>query len=304
MRERSVTVISTVDGCRRHERRRADPRRHRPRTSCATWCARPTRRRARAARPTTPRRWSPTTTTTTTGQATRPRPTSRVFDAFAADLGRGVRHVGQGRPTAVRLRRAPHDLDLSSARRPGCGAASTSRTAASRSTASRPTTRRAPTPTSTPTTSPTWTRPRSPTADAAAGLVATAHRPAGRPVRDDPAARPDGRPDAVRLLSASARDAAEGRSVFSAANGATRIGEKLSPHPAAAVLRSVLPRVWSARRSRSSSRPDGACYSVFDNGFPTGPTDWVADGTLTNLIAQPGLRGAATGSSRTRRSRT
>ena len=26
-------------------------------------------------------------------------------------------------------------------------------------------------------------------------------------------------------------------------------------------------------------------YSVFDNGYPNAPTDWIADGKLANLIS-------------------
>ena len=115
-----------------------------------------------------------------------------------------------------------------------------------------------------------------------------AHRidlPAGRYETIMPPGPPSAT-DALRVLvGASARDAAEGRSVFSAANGATRVGEKLSPLPlrlysdpsapgsgVRAVLDRRVVRVGvSTRSSTTASR--------------TGPTDWVTDGKLTNLIA-------------------
>ena len=49
--------------------------------------------------------------------------------------------------------------------------------------------------------------------------------------------------------SAGAKDAAEGRTVFSKAGGGTRIGERLSAQPADAVQRPAGGRAWSARRS-------------------------------------------------------
>ena len=88
-------------------------------------------------------------------------------------------------------------------------------------------------------------------------------------------------------LSASARDAAEGRSVFSAANGATRVGEKLSPLPLRLYSDPSYPGLECAPFSIVESSGWGV-YSVFDNGFPTGPTDWVTDGRLSNLIANRG----------------
>jgi predicted Zn-dependent protease len=88
-------------------------------------------------------------------------------------------------------------------------------------------------------------------------------------------------------LSASARDAMEGRSVFSAANGATRIGEALSPHPLRLYSDPSYPGMECSPFSIVEASGWGV-FSVFDNGFPTGATDWMSDGKLTNLIANRG----------------
>ncbi|WP_230881861.1 metallopeptidase TldD-related protein [Planomonospora sp. ID91781] len=82
--------------------------------------------------------------------------------------------------------------------------------------------------------------------------------------------------------TAGARDAFEGRTVFSRPGGGTRVGEtlaslpvRLRSDPAAAGLESA-PFVVAHASSRQSS--------VFDNGLPLAPTDWIADGALANLI--------------------
>ncbi|GAA3447302.1 peptidase [Planomonospora venezuelensis] len=82
--------------------------------------------------------------------------------------------------------------------------------------------------------------------------------------------------------TAGARDALEGRTVFSKPGGGTRVGERLSSvplrlysDPAAAGIASA-PFVVAHASSRQSS--------VFDNGLPLAPTDWIADGTLARLV--------------------
>jgi predicted Zn-dependent protease len=82
--------------------------------------------------------------------------------------------------------------------------------------------------------------------------------------------------------SASARDAFDGRSVFSRPGGGTRVGDKLSTKnvrlfsdPALAGLE-CSPFVVAPRST--------AELSVFDNGLPVGPTDWLRDGELTSLM--------------------
>ncbi|MFG2246521.1 metallopeptidase TldD-related protein [Spirillospora sp. NPDC048823] len=81
--------------------------------------------------------------------------------------------------------------------------------------------------------------------------------------------------------SAGAQDAQDGRTVFSAPGGGTRVGEKLaslpvtlSSDPAAAGLECA-PFVVAHASGRESS--------VFDNGLALGATDWISDGTLTSL---------------------
>ncbi|TYB41636.1 metallopeptidase TldD-related protein [Actinomadura chibensis] len=81
--------------------------------------------------------------------------------------------------------------------------------------------------------------------------------------------------------SAGAQDAQDGRTVFSAPGGGTRVGAKLaslpvtlSSDPAAPGLECA-PFVIAHASSRESS--------VFDNGLALGRTDWIADGALTAL---------------------
>jgi predicted Zn-dependent protease len=82
--------------------------------------------------------------------------------------------------------------------------------------------------------------------------------------------------------SAGARDADEGRSVFSKPGGGTRVGDQLATRPLrlwsdpnAAGLESI-PFVAVTASTGSSS--------VFDNGLPLDPTDWIRDGHLAALL--------------------
>ena len=81
--------------------------------------------------------------------------------------------------------------------------------------------------------------------------------------------------------SAGAKDAADGRTVFSKAGGGTRVGERLSTlpvtlssDPLAAGLRCP-PFVIAHASGRDSS--------VFDNGLALNSTAWIQDGTLAAL---------------------
>jgi len=82
--------------------------------------------------------------------------------------------------------------------------------------------------------------------------------------------------------SAGARDAQDGRTVFSRAGGGTRVGDKLTDLPvtlrsdAAAASLSCAPFVMAHNSS--------AELSVFDNGIPASPTAWVKDGKLEALV--------------------
>jgi predicted Zn-dependent protease len=81
--------------------------------------------------------------------------------------------------------------------------------------------------------------------------------------------------------SAGAKDAVDGRTVFSKAGGGTRVGEQLAnlpltlrSDPSASGLQCA-PFVVAHASSRDSS--------VFDNGLPRARTDWIADGRLAAL---------------------
>ncbi len=81
--------------------------------------------------------------------------------------------------------------------------------------------------------------------------------------------------------SAGAKEAAEGRTVFSHPGGGTRIGERLSPMP---VTLSSDPRAPGLACApfviAHASGPDS---SVFDNGLPLHATSWIRDGSLAAL---------------------
>ena len=83
--------------------------------------------------------------------------------------------------------------------------------------------------------------------------------------------------------SAGAKEAAEGRTVFSKPGGGTRIGERLSSQP---VTLSSDPRAAGLQCApfvlAHASGPDS---SVFDNGLPLGVTSWIRDGSLAALIS-------------------
>jgi len=85
--------------------------------------------------------------------------------------------------------------------------------------------------------------------------------------------------------SAGAKDALDGRTVFSKPGGGTRVGERLSglpltlrsdPTPAAAPGLSSAPFVIAHASTRRSS--------VFDNGLALQPTDWISGGELAALV--------------------
>jgi len=83
--------------------------------------------------------------------------------------------------------------------------------------------------------------------------------------------------------SAGAKEAAEGRTVFSRPGGGTRIGERLSAQP---VTLSSDPRAGGRQCApfviAHASGPDS---SVFDNGLPLSATSWIRDGSLAALIS-------------------
>lgn len=84
-----------------------------------------------------------------------------------------------------------------------------------------------------------------------------------------------------QMWSASARDAAEGRTVFSEPGGGTRIGEKLTELPLTLRSDPAEPGLESAPFVLAHSSGDDA--SVFDNGLPAPATEWIGRGVLKHL---------------------
>ncbi|MFJ2825285.1 metallopeptidase TldD-related protein [Streptomyces toxytricini] len=84
-----------------------------------------------------------------------------------------------------------------------------------------------------------------------------------------------------QMWSAAARDAVEGRTVFSKPGGGTRLGERLSPLPLTLRSDPNAPGLESAPFVIAHSSGDDA--SVFDNGLPVPATDWIKDGELARL---------------------
>ncbi|WP_340562537.1 metallopeptidase TldD-related protein [Streptomyces sp. GSL17-111] len=85
-----------------------------------------------------------------------------------------------------------------------------------------------------------------------------------------------------QLWSSGARDAAEGRSVFSTPGGGTRIGEKLAALPLTLRSDPHHPGLEAAPFVVSHASGDDA--SVFDNGLPLTATDWLREGRLSRLL--------------------
>ena len=91
--------------------------------------------------------------------------------------------------------------------------------------------------------------------------------------------------------SAGAKEAAEGRTVFSRPGGGTRIGERLSGQPVTLSSDPRAPGLGCAPFVIShASGPDS---SVFDNGLPLGRTDWIRDGSLAALVSSRHSAGLA-----------
>jgi predicted Zn-dependent protease len=81
--------------------------------------------------------------------------------------------------------------------------------------------------------------------------------------------------------SAGAKDASDGRTVFSKAGGGTRVGERLSTQPV--TLSSDPLAAGLGCPPFVIAHASGADSSVFDNGLPLAPTAWISDGTLAGL---------------------
>jgi predicted Zn-dependent protease len=83
--------------------------------------------------------------------------------------------------------------------------------------------------------------------------------------------------------SAGAKDAAEGRTVFSKAGGGTRIGERLSSLPVTLSSDPLAAGLGCA--PFVISHASGSNSSVFDNGLPLSTTSWIKDGSLAALVS-------------------
>ncbi|QKW40598.1 TldD/PmbA family protein [Actinomadura sp. NAK00032] len=81
--------------------------------------------------------------------------------------------------------------------------------------------------------------------------------------------------------SAGAQDAHDGRTVFSAPGGGTRVGERLASLPLTLSSDPAAPGMQSA--PFVVAHASGRESSVFDNGLPLTATDWIRDGELTSL---------------------
>ncbi|MGH9126654.1 MAG: metallopeptidase TldD-related protein [Acidimicrobiales bacterium] len=82
--------------------------------------------------------------------------------------------------------------------------------------------------------------------------------------------------------SAGARNAYEGRTVFSKAGGGTRVGESLAKLPL--TLRSDPGDADLACSPFAEAHMSGPMQSVFDNGLALAPTAWIREGKLANLL--------------------
>ncbi|MFE9254407.1 metallopeptidase TldD-related protein [Streptomyces sp. NPDC006879] len=85
-----------------------------------------------------------------------------------------------------------------------------------------------------------------------------------------------------QMWSAAARDAAEGRTVFSKPGGGTRVGDRLSDLPLTLRSDPHEPGLEAAPFVIAHTSGDDA--SVFDNGLPLAPTRWMSEGQLTHLV--------------------
>lgn len=84
-----------------------------------------------------------------------------------------------------------------------------------------------------------------------------------------------------QLWSSGARDAAEGRTVFSRPGGGTRVGDRLSELPLTLRSDPNEPGLESAPFVLAHASGDDA--SVFDNGLPLSATEWISSGELRHL---------------------
>jgi len=83
--------------------------------------------------------------------------------------------------------------------------------------------------------------------------------------------------------SAGAKEATEGRTVFSKPGGGTRVGDRLSALPV--TLSSDPAAAGLGCAPFVIAHTSGEDSSVFDNGLPLTRTEWISDGALTALTS-------------------
>jgi predicted Zn-dependent protease len=83
--------------------------------------------------------------------------------------------------------------------------------------------------------------------------------------------------------TANARDAEEGRNVFAAGDGKSRIGQSLTPLPVTIRSDPGYPGLETVPFVRSPFTEDDTSWS-FDLGAPIAATTWIGDGVLEELI--------------------
>ncbi len=83
--------------------------------------------------------------------------------------------------------------------------------------------------------------------------------------------------------SAGAKEAAEGRTVFSKPGGGTRVGDRLAALPV--TLSSDPAAAGIGCAPFVIAHTSGEDTSVFDNGLPLTRTEWITDGTLAALAS-------------------
>ncbi len=84
------------------------------------------------------------------------------------------------------------------------------------------------------------------------------------------------------VFAADARQNDEGRGVFSRAGGGTRVGDRLTDLPITMRSDPAEPGLQCSPFVHTSATSFVA--SVFDNGLPVGPTDWMSGGVLKQLV--------------------
>ncbi|MEU6993784.1 metallopeptidase TldD-related protein [Streptomyces sp. NPDC046465] len=94
-----------------------------------------------------------------------------------------------------------------------------------------------------------------------------------------------------QMWSSSARDAVEGRTVFSKPGGATRLGERVAGLPLTMRSDPHEPGLESAPFVLAHA--SGGDASVFDNGLPLAATEWIRAGDLAHLATSRHSAGLA-----------